>query len=119
MRLTLPACLHVKHLAPLLLTFSLIAAAQAQEANTLEIKGELVRAMRLTIQEFARLPQKNISESRHLDSQGGKTSAQVSYQGVLLKDVLAAADLKEGQRHDFRKMLILAKASDGYQALFT
>ncbi len=66
---------------------------------------------------LAQFPQQDISESRQIN--GGKTSTQVNYQGVLLKDVLAAADLKEGQRHDFRKALVIARARDGYIALFT
>lgn len=102
-----------------LVALSIASTALAQDENRLEVKGDLVRTLSFTVQELARLPQQDISESRQLDSKSGKETAQVSYQGVLLKDVLAAADMKEGQRHDFRKTLIVARARDGYIALFT
>ena len=39
--------------------------------------------------------------------------------GVLLRDVLAAADFREREQRDFRRTLFVARASDGYVALCT
>lgn len=85
----------------------------------MSVSGDLVRTMSFDARALARLPQQDISESRQLNSREMKEASQVSYQGVLLKDLLTAAEMKEGQRHDFRKALIVARARDGYLALFT
>jgi DMSO/TMAO reductase YedYZ molybdopterin-dependent catalytic subunit len=42
-----------------------------------------------------------------------------SYTGVLLRDVLASAKPVEKQRHDLRRSIVVATASDGYQAVLS
>ena len=41
------------------------------------------------------------------------------YAGVLLRDVLAAAKPAEKERHDLRRSIVVATATDGYQAVFS
>ena len=41
------------------------------------------------------------------------------YSGVLLRDVLNSAKLIEKERHDLRRSIVVATATDGYQAIFS
>ncbi len=41
------------------------------------------------------------------------------YAGVLLRDVVSAAKPVEKSRYDLRRSVVVATASDGYQAVFT
>jgi hypothetical protein len=41
------------------------------------------------------------------------------YTGVLLRDVLKAAKPLEKRRHDLRRSMVIATATDGYQAVFS
>ena len=52
-------------------------------------------------------------------AQVGAGEAVRQFAGCLLRDVLNAAKLAEGDRHDLRRTIVVATASDGYKAVFS
>jgi DMSO/TMAO reductase YedYZ molybdopterin-dependent catalytic subunit len=97
----------------------LAASSVALAEGTLEVKGSLVAGRTFTLRDFAALPHTELMETHGVGAPGGQESLQVKWGGVLLRDVLAAADFREMEQRDFRRTLIVARASDGYVALFT
>lgn len=76
----------------------------------------------LTVADLRRLPITRLEEVRQLREAGvaAKEPAQTrSYSGVLLRDVVTAAKPVEKGPHDLRRSVVVATASDGYQAVFS
>lgn len=92
---------------------------QAQEADRLQIQGSLVTNRSFALKDLATLPQTEIAETKTVRADQQQDTRLVKYHGVLLRTVLNASDFQEKDRHDFRKAVIIARARDGYVALFT
>ncbi|MGV3655743.1 MAG: molybdopterin-dependent oxidoreductase [Noviherbaspirillum sp.] len=90
---------------------------RAQGSATLSSGGRLVEAKTFSIDQLKQLPQTEIAESRSTERNGERHERRIVYRGVLARDVIQAAGFKENQRHDFRRTLFLAKATDGYTGL--
>ena len=56
---------------------------------------------------------------RGVGSAESKDANVVKWRGVLLRDVLEAAKFQEKERRDFRRTVIVARARDGYVAVFS
>lgn len=105
---------------PLLLALLLsLPSSLVLAGSTLSLTGPLVEQKGWMTADLAQLPQTEIVASRSVNSGQGQETSKTTYQGVLLRDLLQAAKLHEEARHDFRRMLVIARASDGYVALFT
>jgi hypothetical protein len=92
---------------------------RAQGSASLSVTGSLVDAHTFNADELKPLPQSEIADSRSIERDGIGQTRRIVYRGVLLRDVILAAGFKEKQRHDFRRTLFVATASDGYIGLFT
>lgn len=90
-----------------------------QGTTTLSVTGSLIEAKTFDAGQLKRLPQTEIVDSRNIERDRARQRMRIVYRGVLLRDVILATGFKENQRHDFRRTLFVAKASDGYIGLFT
>lgn len=91
----------------------------AQGSASLFVTGSLVEAETFHADDLKRLPQKEIADARSIERDGIRQTRRIVYRGVLLRDVILAAGFTENKRHDFRRTLFVATASDGYIGLFT
>lgn len=96
----------------------LLACSLSCAEGTLEIKGSLVAERTFSLQDFTTLPQTELTETRSVGGASRQEALQVKWGGVLLRDVLAAADFREKTQRDFRRTLVVTRARDGYVALF-
>jgi len=107
--------------ASVLLAAGLAAATSAwgQGSATLSLTGKLVEAKTFSVEQLRQLPQTEIAESREVERDRSRQPHRIVYRGVLLRDLTEASGFKENQRHDFRRTLFVAKASDGYLGVFS
>ncbi len=101
-----------------------VAFAQSapRGANTLRVQGNVERELTLGISDLQGLAVQRVEDVRQINIAGaiGKFGEQKrSYTGVLLRDVLTSAKPVEKQRHDLRRSIVVATATDGYQAVFS
>lgn len=100
-----------------LLNHQMVTLAQSNSA--LSINGDLIRTQTLNMNEVAALRHTEIIESKGISTPEHQQSTQLKFQGVLLRDILKHAGFQEKERYDFRKSIVVARATDGYVALFT
>ena len=101
----------------LALAYCAVAAfcATAQEPPaTLTVKGDVAAPLALTAEEFGKLPRQKATVT-------GEDGASVTYEGVLLRDLLQRAGAPSGKdlRGKALAAYVLAKAHDGYEVVFT
>ena len=101
-----------------------VAFAQSapQGANTLQVRGNVERELTLGVSDLKGLAVQRVEDVRQIKMAGatGESSERKrSYTGVLLRDVLASAKPVEKQRHDLRRSIVVATATDGYLAVFS
>jgi DMSO/TMAO reductase YedYZ molybdopterin-dependent catalytic subunit len=109
-----------------ILAFGVPAAGLAQTtpkpATTLFVTGNVENRLALTVDDLRRLPVQKVEDVRQVRIGGvpAKDGAETRrYSGVLLRDVLAAAKPIEKERHDLRRSIVVATATDGYQAVYS
>jgi DMSO/TMAO reductase YedYZ molybdopterin-dependent catalytic subunit len=91
-------------------------------AARLLVSGNVEHTLTLGIADLQRLPIQSVEDVRQVRMAGApaKDGEQTRrYTGVLLRDVLTSAKLVEKERHDLRRSIVVATASDGYQAVFS
>lgn len=92
------------------------AFAQTPEGgpSTVAVKGDVSIPLTLTAADLAAMPRQTVTVE---EDDGSK----VSYEGVLLRDVLAKAGAPAGNKLRGKALAtyIVAKAKDGYQVVFT
>jgi len=104
----------------LLLAVSVLGQpALAQQTACVELKGSLLKDRSFNLSDLAALPQTEITEARRLSGEQKQEAVTITYRGVLMRDLLNAAGFEDKARHDFRKSIVIARASDDYVALFT
>ena len=96
-----------------------LSGRQVLAETVLSLSGPLIEQRVWTGAELAQMPQTEITVSHAVSSGQVHEAGKTSYRGVLLRELLEAARLREVARHDFRRMVVAARASDGYVALFT
>lgn len=96
-----------------------LPSALVLAGSTLSLAGPLVEQREWAVADLAQLPHTELVVSRSVSGGEAQEVSKTAYRGVLLRDLLQAAKLHEAARHDFRRMLVIARASDGYVALFT
>jgi len=96
----------------LVLVLAISALASAQSGLT--IQGDIPSPMTLKLEDLAKMPRENVSVAE-------EDGSKVTYQGVLLREILqrAGAPLGKQLRGKALASYILAKAKDGYQVVFT
>jgi DMSO/TMAO reductase YedYZ molybdopterin-dependent catalytic subunit len=95
-----------------------VAFAQSapRNPNTLRVQGNVERELTLGISDLQRLAVQRVEDVRQIKMAGatGEFGEQkLSYTGVLLRDVLTSAKPVEKQRHDLRRSIVVATATDG------
>jgi len=115
-------------LAALLAIVALFAAAGAVAQNAprlataLIVDGNVESRLALTLADLRRLPVQQVEDVRQVRIAGAPAAdggATRRYAGVLLRDVIAAAKPVERERHDLRRSIVVATATDGYQTVFS
>lgn len=122
----------IKSLAASILPAAALAAASSawsQGSATLSLTGKLIDARTYSVEQLRQLPQTEIAESREIERRAverreverdrSRQPHRIVYRGVLLRDLIEASGFREDQRHDFRRTLFVAKASDGYFGVFS
>jgi DMSO/TMAO reductase YedYZ molybdopterin-dependent catalytic subunit len=99
--------------AAMLLATPLLAQPSAQVTLTGELKSTLV----LSPAELRAFPQdQQVSFAQARGAPGQETRSVV--RGVRLTAVIGRAGLKDGPRDDWKTLLVIATATDGYRAVF-
>ena len=109
-------------LVALLVQTSAVAQSAPRQANALRVEGNVENHLTLTIADLRRLPVQQVEDVRQVRVGGVPAKASAAarrYTGVLVRDVLAAARPVEKERHDLRRSIVVASATDGYQAIFS
>ena len=86
------------------------------------MSGNVESKLTLGISDLQRLAVQHVEDVRQIKIAGasGKDGEQTRrYTGVLLRDVLTSAKPVEKERHDLRRSIVVATATDGYQAVFS
>lgn len=104
----------------LLLLYSLRAFGQTPESNTsvsdplLTVGGNVEHPLKLSRSDLAKLPRRTVLAKDH----DGK---EVTYEGVLLADILKLAGVKLGKELRGRQLVqyLLVQAADNYQVVFS
>lgn len=118
----------VRRIGSLFSTCALIAATSAfaqtppQGATTLLISGNVESKLTLGISDLQRLAVQRVEDVRQIKMAGASVKdgeLTRRYTGVLLRDVLTSAKPVEKERHDLRRSVVVATATDGYQAVFS
>jgi DMSO/TMAO reductase YedYZ molybdopterin-dependent catalytic subunit len=93
-----------------------------RQATSLVVDGNVENRLSLTVADLRRLPVQQVEDVRQVRVAGApsaESGATRRYAGVLLRDVIAAAKPVERERHDLRRSIVVATATDGYQAVFS
>lgn len=97
----------------------LTAADSAKFVNhSIEIKGEIENPLQLTIDSLKTFPVKTINDFKVVCQTGETKKMDKTAKGVLLKDILEKAKIKQSGHKD-RNFYIVARASDDYKATFS
>jgi DMSO/TMAO reductase YedYZ molybdopterin-dependent catalytic subunit len=90
----------------------LAAAAAGGASRTLAVSGSVARPTSYTPAALQALPQAEAT----VPAPDGRPRV---YRGVLLRDLIAAAQPIEAGRFDLRQSIVVARATDGYLAIFS
>lgn len=97
----------------------LTAADSAKFVNhTIEIKGEVENPLQLTVDSLKTFSVKTINDFKVVCQTGETKKTDKNAKGVLLKDILEKAKIKQSEHKD-RNFYIVARASDDYRATFS
>ncbi|MES2240587.1 MAG: molybdopterin-dependent oxidoreductase [Bacteroidota bacterium] len=97
----------------------LTAADSAKYVNhVIKIKGEIERPLELTVDSLKTFSIKTISNFKVVCQTGETKKNDKTAKGVLLKDILERAKIKQSGHKD-RNFYIVARASDNYKATFS
>lgn len=88
-------------------------------SETLTIGGSVENPLVLSLADLERLPPQRIGELEVICQSGANMGQKENLRGVLLKDILDQAGLQAASPRDFRKMAVIAKATDDYKVVFS
>jgi len=100
---------------------SAVAQNTPRQASALVVEGSVENRLSLGVADL-RLPVQQIEDVRQVRVAGAPAAdsgATRCYAGVLLRDVIAAANPVERERHDLRRSIVVATAADGYMKVFS
>lgn len=98
----------------LLAACQVLAQAPQGGADSIAVRGDVATPLTLTATDLSGMPRQTVT----VEEEDG---SKVSYEGVLLRDVLAKAGAPVGNKLRGKALAtyIVAKAKDGYQVVFT
>lgn len=108
-----------KSLCVAMLACTFPAMLMAQDSVVLlEVTGQVATPLLLDRKQLLALKRVDFTENRSVEQGGKSVVLSVTYQGVLLRQLLDIAGLKPDRR-EIRKAVVLLTARDGYQASFS
>lgn len=87
-------------------------------SSTLTIAGDVNLPLTLTVDSLKQMNVVGFDSANIVCQSGAVTSKTISSRGVLLKDILKKAQIKQ-LNHKDRNFYIVARATDGYKATFS
>ena len=96
----------------------MLGMSQAQ-VDQVEVVGAVAHPMSLSVDDLRQLPVRTVEERRAVGEGNAREEQLRRHEGVLLRDLLDKAEVVEAARHDKRRTVIVATASDGYRAVFS
>ena len=87
-------------------------------STTLQVSGDVNFPMTLTVDSLRKMHVVHFDSANIVCVSGAVTSKTISSRGVLLRDILNKAQVKQ-QSHKDRNFFIVAKAADGYKATYS
>ena len=87
--------------------------------NEVKISGLVLAPQKLTLANLKEMNATVIDSVAMVCGSGEMKEAQKSYKGVKLTELLDKAKIKIDAKHDQNKIYIVAKASDGYEVVFS
>jgi DMSO/TMAO reductase YedYZ molybdopterin-dependent catalytic subunit len=102
-------------------TAVVLAQSAPQGTTALLVSGNVESKLTLGISDLQRLAVQRVEDVRQIKTEGKAKDGEQTrrYTGVLLRDVLTSAKPIEKERHDLRRSVVIATATDGYQAVFS
>lgn len=88
-------------------------------SETLTLTGAVVHPKTLSVADLERFPPHQIGEFDMICESGANLGKRENLRGVRLRDILLDAELKALTPKHFRQMAIIARATDGYIAVFS
>jgi DMSO/TMAO reductase YedYZ molybdopterin-dependent catalytic subunit len=101
---------------------NIAAQSGAPSPAQLTVGGSVANPATYSVDDLKRLPVREFEDVRQIRAEGaivGRGEQIRRYRGVLLRDVLSAAGPLENERHDLRRSVVVATATDGYKAVFS
>lgn len=90
------------------------------ESKDVVLFGNIKKPTTITIEELKKMNVKTISLTpKSCLPSKAKDKGEEAYQGILLKDILSKAILDSKDHDDVKKIVIIAKATDNYIAIFS
>lgn len=111
-----------------LLTLNFAAQAQAHEppapasslvSMQLQVTGKVEHKLILNVADLQQFPPQRIGELALVCQSGANLGKLERLKGVLLKDILEKAKIIAPGHNDLKRMVIIARATDGYQVVFS
>ncbi|MDM0104531.1 molybdopterin-dependent oxidoreductase [Variovorax sp. J22R24] len=108
----------VRQAIHLILLCAIWTVAAAQPSQQLEISGVLKQTLKLDAAALAAFPEKDVGRFTQTRS-GQGTDAQSTVRGVKLSALVERAGLAASGRNDWKTLVVVATATDGYRAVFS
>ncbi|MCY7351257.1 MAG: molybdopterin-dependent oxidoreductase [Cytophagaceae bacterium] len=103
----------------LFVTLLLISPGVFAQSKTLEVKGLVEKTMTLTSEQLGQMPVQEGRDFKVVSTSGEVRRTLDTYRGVRLSDVLKQAVIQMPSQKDKGKYYVVAKATDGYTAIFS
>ncbi|EXJ14934.1 molybdopterin-dependent oxidoreductase [Imhoffiella purpurea] len=88
-------------------------------SETVAVTGAVEQPLSLSVTDLEGFPPQQIGEVDMICDTGVNIGKKENLRGVLLRDILDRAKLKAPAPRDFRKMAVIARATDDYVAVFS
>ncbi|AGA91868.1 sulfite oxidase-like oxidoreductase [Thioflavicoccus mobilis 8321] len=95
------------------------AASHRFVSHTLTVKGAVATPLVLAVDDLRGFPPRQIEEVAIICESGANIGTKEHLRGVLLTDILDRAKLQAANPRNFRKMAVIAKATDDYKVVFS
>ncbi len=89
------------------------------ESKELLVSGEVQESLNLGVADLRKLDVKTLVLDPKACMTGQSKRAEESYRGILLKDLLNKAGILAKAHNDVKKMVVVARATDGYTVVFS
>lgn len=113
----------MKHLLALIFAFSVVSA-YAQEhpvasTDAFTITGSVKNVRTVTLADITKMPQADLGDISLKNKKGEDKGTLRSLKGVLLKDILADAEIVAARHKNYSELCVVLTASDGYSNVYS